>query len=122
MMALARQGSFAFYLLTLLGLIVLPASHPGLPARLILSGGAFLLALLCLGQIRQERLRHKEAKSQLIVLEKNAALFTEGAFLPGESLYPTAWERPVRRDLALAFDLFVLMILAIVSILTIFAA
>lgn len=122
MMALARRGSLAFYVLTLLSLTVLPAFRPDLPARLTLSSGVILLTLLWLGQIRQEQLRHKEAKSQLIVLEKNAGLFIEGAFLPGENLYPSAWEAPERRDLGLALDLFVLVILAIVSILTILAA
>ena len=122
MMLLARRGSLAFYVLTLLSLTALPALHLGLSARLILSGGALLVAMLWVGQIQQERLRHREAKSALLILEKNARLFTRGAFIPGESLYPPEWEITRRRDWGLVLDLCVLIILAIVSILTILTA
>ena len=122
MMGLARQGSLAFYVLTLLSLTALPLFRIGLAARLIISSGALLIAVLWIGQIQQERQRHREAKSELVTLENNARLFAMDTFITGQSLYPTEWKSMRRHDWGLALDLSVFLILAIVSILAVLAA
>jgi hypothetical protein len=117
MMALARHGSVTFYVLILLNLTALPQFSVNFTAKLAISSGAFLIAIVWIGQIHQERVRHREAKSQLIALERQAEFFTKGTHLPEESLYPATWDRARQHDVGLVMDLGGLILLAIVSIL-----
>ena len=95
MARIARQGSLLFLSLSIVSVLLSGRFiHPGLKG--LASAGVFLVALLLIFQIRQEKSRHERAKRQLITLEKELGLFEVGSYLPDAPLYPPDWqERPM---------------------------
>ncbi|MCZ6547321.1 MAG: hypothetical protein O6837_04285 [Deltaproteobacteria bacterium] len=73
-------------------------------------------------QIKQQKVRHTQAKQGLIEIEKALQFFQENAYLPGKSLYPLDWQSPPRKDWGMAIStlslvgLTVLIILAFVFV------
>ena len=60
--------------------------------------GVVVFSSLLIDQIRQQDLRHKQAKHELIEIEKALGFFEENSYLPGRSLYPQTWQRLPERD------------------------
>ena len=60
--------------------------------------GVVVFSSLLIDQIRQQDLRHKQAKHELIEIEKALGFFEENSYLPGRSLYPQTWQRLPQRD------------------------
>lgn len=66
--------------------------------RWVLILGVLVFSFFLIGQIRQQDLRHKQAKYGLIEIEKALEFFEEDSYLPGKTLYPQAWQRLPERD------------------------
>ncbi len=83
--------------------------------------GVVIFSSLLIDQIRQQDLRHKQAKYGLIEIEKALEFFEEGSYLPGKSLYPQTWQRLTERDwhfLVSVLSLVVLTALVILAFLS----
>ncbi len=95
MMWIAVAGSTALLVLLLVG------SSQWFPVgalRWPLILGVVIFSSLLIDQIRQQDLRHKQAKNGLIEIEKALEFFEEDSYLPGKSLYPQTWQRLTERD------------------------
>lgn len=81
-----------------------------IPALVVFSGGF-------IHQIRQQKIRHDEAKQGLIRIEQALQLFAPGVYLPEKSLYPREWESAQRKDWILATAYFnIIALTALVAI------
>jgi len=118
MMWIAVAGSTALLVLLLVG------SSQWFPVgalRWPLILGVVIFSSLLIDQIRQQDLRHKQAKNGLIEIEKALEFFEEDSYLPGRSLYPQTWQRLSERDwnfLVSVLSLVVLTALVILAFLS----
>ena len=71
-------------------------------------------------QIKQQKVRHTQAKQGLIEIEKALQFFQENAYLPGKSLYPSDWQSLPGKDWNLAFSILSLAGLTALVILAFF--
>lgn len=101
-------------LVAILSIVLLVPAARSLSAapRLLLACGTILLTITYMGIIRQQHNRHRQAKQQLIKLERALGLFEE---LPGHddhTLYPEGWQNEWTRDRSLLQYMAVLTLLA----------
>lgn len=114
MMWIAVAGSAALLVLLLVG------SSQWFPVgalRWPLILGVVIFSSLLIDQIRQQDLRHKQAKYGLIEIEKALEFFEEDSYLPGKSLYPQTWQRLTERDWQLLVAVLSLVVLTALVIL-----
>jgi hypothetical protein len=115
----AMMKKAAFSNVVLLGLLfVVGMGEPqtvffdwlAIPALLVFSGGF-------IQQIRQQKIRHDEAKEGLVRIEQALELFAPGVYLPEKSLYPQEWESARRKDWILATAFFnIIALTALVAV------
>ena len=119
MMWIALAGSAA-----LLGLLLLGSSqwfHLGeLKWPIIL--GVVVFSSFLIDLIRQQDLRHKQAKHELIEIEKALEFFEVDSYLPGKSLYPQTWQRLPERDWQILVSVLSLVVLTALVILVFVAS
>ena len=114
MMRIAAVGCGTLLALLLLG------SYRLIPvggSRWLIILGVLIFTSLLIDQIRQQNLRHKQAKHALIEIEKALEFFEEGSYLPGRSLYPQTWKTLPDWDWNLWFSVFSLLVLTALVIL-----
>lgn len=116
MAGIARQGIFFFVSTSLLSPFLFKQAAVPLALRGIASAGIFLIFLLLLHQLRQEKNRHEKAKLQLIRLERGLQFFEEGSYLPEGPLYPPEWQDRPKLDSDLALSIALLAGTALLSI------
>ena len=80
--------------------------------------GVVVFSSLLISQIRQQELRHKQAKYELIEIEKALEFFTEDSYLPGKSLYPQAWQVLPERNWQSLISILSLVVLTALVILS----
>ena len=119
MMWIAVAGSAALLVLLLVG------SSQWFPVgeiRWPLILGVVIFSSLLIDQIRQQDLRHKQAKYGLIEIEKALEFFEEDSYLPGKSLYPQTWQRLPERDWQILVSVLSLVVLTALVILVFVAS
>ena len=84
--------------------------------------GVVVFSSLLIDQIRQQDLRHKQAKHELIEIEKALGFFEEDSYLPGRSLYPQTWQRLPERDWQFLMSVLSLVVLTALVILVFLAS
>jgi hypothetical protein len=84
--------------------------------------GVVVFSSLLIDQIRQQDLRHKQAKHELIEIEKALGFFEEDYYLPGRSLYPQTWQRLPERDWQFLMSVLSLVVLTALVILVFLAS
>ncbi|MDO9116872.1 MAG: hypothetical protein Q7U39_02850 [Nitrospira sp.] len=82
--------------------LLVPAAHSLSPtSRRLLACATLLLALTYMGIIWQQHTRHRQAKQQLIKIEKTLGLFGELPSHHDSALYPEDWQNEWTRDRSL---------------------
>ena len=114
MMWIALAGSAA-----LLGLLLLGSSQwfPVGELKWPIILGVVVFSSLLIDLIRQQDLRHKQAKHELIEIEKALGFFENDYYLPGRSLYPQTWQRLPQRDWQFLMSVLSLVVLTALVIL-----
>ena len=79
--------------------------------------GVVVFSSLLIDQIRQQDLRHKQAKHELIEIEKALGFFEKDSYLPGRSLYPQTWQKLPQRDWQFLMSVLSLVVLTALVIL-----
>jgi len=114
MMWIAMAGSAALLVMLL---VVSSQWFPVVELRWPIVLGVVVFSSLLIDQIRQQDLRHKQAKHGLIEIEKALEFFEEDSYLPGRSLYPQTWQRLPERDWQLLVSVLSLVVLTALVIL-----
>ncbi len=119
MMWIALAGSAA-----LLGLLLLGSSQwfPVGELKWPIILGVVVFSFLLIDLIRQQDLRHKQAKHELIEIEKALEFFEVDSYLPGKSLYPQTWQRLPERDWQILVSVLSLVVLTALVILVFVAS
>ena len=119
MMWIALAGSAA-----LLGLLLLGSSQwfPVGELKWPIILGVVVFSSLLIDLIRQQDLRHKQAKHELIEIEKALEFFEVDSYLPGKSLYPQTWQRLPERDWQILVSVLSLVVLTALVILVFVAS
>lgn len=107
-----------FLLIFLLG--VTPAQISGSPIRWFAMTGVAVSAGLFAYVILQQASRHRMAKQQLIVFEREMGLYQEDRLLGGSTAYPEHWQTDWRTDRSVMLYLVVLASLTALVLCTIF--
>jgi hypothetical protein len=84
--------------------------------------GVVVFSSFLIDQIRQQDMRHKQAKHELIEIEKALGFFEEDSYLPGRSLYPQTWQRLPERDWQYLMSVLSLVVLTALVILVFLAS